>query len=162
MKKKISGRTIKVRKKSSGPSGLTGDFESLVASIVQIHHQAQDFAAKAVNVGLTLRNWFIGRQIEVYERQGVDRATYGDKLMDTLAKRLVQQGWGRCERRELYRFRQFYVTYPKIVESLTPQLTNSGQTLLSRLSFTHFAELLEIQDSLKRVFYECARYLFMS
>jgi len=40
------------------------------------------------------------------------------------------------------------------VESLTPQLTNSGQTLLSRLSFTHFAELLEIQDSLKRVFYE--------
>ena len=41
-----------------------------------------------------------------------------------------------------------------IVESLTPQLTNSGQTLLSRLSFTHFAELLEIQDSLKRVFYE--------
>ena len=41
-----------------------------------------------------------------------------------------------------------------IVESATPQLTNSGQTLLSRLSFTHFAELLEIQDTLKRVFYE--------
>jgi hypothetical protein len=33
-----------------------------------------------------------------------------------------------------------------IVESATPQLTNSGQMLLSRLSFTHFAELLEIQE----------------
>ena len=46
-----------------------------------------------------------------------------------------------------------------IVDSLTPQLTNSGQTFLSMLSFTHFAELLEIQDSLKRVFceVECIR-----
>jgi hypothetical protein len=42
-------------------------------------------------------------------------------LMDTLAKRLVKQGWERCDRRELYRFRQFYLAYPKIVESLTPQ-----------------------------------------
>lgn len=121
MKKKGSGKITKARKKSRGPSKLTGDFESLVASIVQIHHQAQDFAAKAVNVGLTLRNWFIGRQIEVYERHGADRTAYGDKLMDSLASRLKKQGWDRCDRRELYRFRQFYLTYPKIVETLSPQ-----------------------------------------
>ena len=108
-------------KRKPARSALNGDFESLVAVIVQIHQRAQTFATKAVNLGLTLRNWLIGRQIELYERQGVDRATYGDKLMDTLAKRLVQQGWARCERRELYRFRQFYLTYPEIVESLTPQ-----------------------------------------
>lgn len=104
-----------------GAEEQRGDFESLVAVIVHIHQHAQTFATKAVNIGLTLRNWLIGRQIELYERKGVDRATYGDKLMDTLAKRLVQQGWARCERRELYRFRQFYLTYPEIVESLTPQ-----------------------------------------
>lgn len=108
-------------KRKPARSALSGDFESLVAVIVQIHQHAQTFATKAVNLGLTLRNWLIGRQIELYERQGVDRATYGDKLMDTLAERLVQQGWARCERRELYRFRQFYLTYPEIVESLTPQ-----------------------------------------
>ena len=108
------------KKKPSTPA-LSGDFESLVIAIAQIHHEAQTFATKAVNIGLTLRNWIIGRQIEVYERQGTDRAIYGDKLMDTLAKRLVQQGWKRCERRELYRFRQFYLTYPKIVETLSPQ-----------------------------------------
>ena len=121
MKKKVPAKTVTARKKSPKPSELTGDFESLVTSIAQIHRQAQDFATKAVNVGLTLRNWLIGRQIEVYERQGVDRSTYGDKLMDTLAKRLGQRGWARSERRELYRFRQFYLTYPKIVESLSPQ-----------------------------------------
>ena len=117
MREKSSG----ISKRKSIASPANGDFESLVVSIVQIHQQAQEFATKAVNVGVTLRNWLIGRQIEVYERQGADRATYGDKLMDALAARLKKQGWERCDRRELYRFRHFYITYPGIVESLTPQ-----------------------------------------
>jgi|GEM_PF-47805 len=123
------------KKKSVQPTP-SGDFDSLVSSIVHLHRQTQDFATKAVNVALTLRNWLIGRQIEVYERNGEDRASYGDKLMDTLSKRLVKQGWERCERRELYRFRQFYLTYPKIVESLTPQsaLPSELLPLLSLLS----------------------------
>ena len=107
--------------KPSTPPATPGDFDALVTSIVHIHQQTQAFSAKAVNVALTLRNWLIGYRIEVYERQGVDRAAYGDKLMDTLAKRLVEQGWARCDRRELYRFRQLYLAYPQIVESLTPQ-----------------------------------------
>jgi predicted nuclease of restriction endonuclease-like (RecB) superfamily len=129
-----------------------------------------------------MRNWLIGYRIEAYERQGVDRATYGDKLMDTLAERLVKQGWARCERRELYRFRQFYLAYPRIVESLTPQsllLTEwsplqalvpslPGQIresatpqslpahpeLVFRLSFTHLNELIQLPDDTQRRFYE--------
>ncbi len=122
-------------KKNPIAPAANGDFESLVTNVVQIHHQAQDFAAKAVNIGLTLRNWLIGWQIEEYQRNGADRASYGDKLMDTLAKRLIQQGWKRCDRRELYRFRQLYLHYPRIVESLTPQshLRPELQPLLSHL-----------------------------
>ena len=116
-------------KKKPTPPAASGDFDSQVSSIVHIHHQTQDFATKAVNVALTLRNWLIGRQIEVYDRNGADRATYGDKLMDTLAKRLVKQGWERCDRRELYRFRHFYLIYPEIVDSLTPQSTLSLELL---------------------------------
>jgi predicted nuclease of restriction endonuclease-like (RecB) superfamily len=162
-------------------------FAELVSSIRQAHDLFSAQASKAVNITLTLRNWSIGYYIERYERLGVDRAKYGERLMDDLSETLRKLGLSRCDRRELYRYRQFYLTYPQIVEaaapqltavlqnkkqwqlltvkskqkiagsiveSLTPQLTNSGQTLLSRLSFTHFAELLEIQDSLKRVFYE--------
>lgn len=75
-------------------------------------------------------------QIEVYERQGADRAAYGDKLMDVLAGRLKKQGWERCDRRELYRFRQLYLTYPNIVETLSPQshLRPELQPLLAHLS----------------------------
>ena len=162
-------------------------FAQLVLSIRQAHDLFSAQASKAVNISLTLRNWAIGYYIERYERLGVDRAKYGERLMDDLSETLRKLGLSRCDRRELYRYRQFYLTYPQIVEaaapqltavlqnkkqwqlltvkskqkiagsiveSLPPQLTNSGQTLLSRLSFTHFAELLEIQDSLKRVFYE--------
>ena len=124
-----------MKKKAAPKPVAESSFESLVVSIVQIHQQAQEFATKAVNVGLTLRNWLIGMQIEVYERQGTDRSTYGDKLMDVLAGRLKKQGWERCDRRELYRFRQLFLTYPNIVESLSPQshLRPELQPLLAHL-----------------------------
>lgn len=118
----MSGKkTAKPSRKKPAPPAAPGDFDALVSSIVHIHQESQAFAAKAVNVSLTLRNWLIGRQIEVYERQGTDRASYGDRLMETLALRIKKQGWERCDRRELYRFRQFYLTYPQIVETLSPQ-----------------------------------------
>ena len=104
--------------------------------------------------------------------------------MDRLAESLTRHGVSRCDRREIYRYRQFYITYPQIVEAVTPQLqqlvgaaimqgSNSlsdtamqhiveatpqcqigGQMLISRLSFTHFVELLNLEDAAKRTFYE--------
>jgi hypothetical protein len=41
--------------------------------------------------------------------------------MNRLADELTQQGVSRCDQRELYRYRVFYLAYPKIVESLPPQ-----------------------------------------
>ncbi len=41
-----------------------------------------------------------------------------------------------------------------IVETLSPQLAIPGKKLLDNLSFSHFAELIEIDDTLKRAFYE--------
>lgn len=43
-------------KKQPDKPSVNTDFESLVTSIVQIHNQANEFALKAVNMGLTLRN----------------------------------------------------------------------------------------------------------
>ncbi len=67
--------------------------------------------------------------------------------MDTLATRLKKQGWDRCDRRELYRFRQFLITYPKIVETVSPQL-------IHRLSFSHLTELIDLPNETQRRFYE--------
>lgn len=165
---------MKSKNKTLSKSRLT--FDSLVESIGRVHEYCIAQAGKAVNISLTVRNWMIGCYIEEYERAGVDRASYGDRLMDSLSDSLVKKGLARCDRRELYRYRQFYMNYPQIVdsmtplfatvaksslkrntiivESLTPLLTSSGKHLIEQLSFTHFAELIEIDDLDKRAFYE--------
>lgn len=96
-------------------------FTELVSSIQSVHNELLGQARRAVNISLTLRNWLIGCYIAEYEMRGADRAKYGDRLMDTLAETLTKQGVSRCDRRELYRYRQFYLMYPQIVEALTPQ-----------------------------------------
>jgi len=169
------------KKKSIAPSA-NGNFEALVVSIVHIHQQAQEFATKAVNIGLTLRNWFIGHRIVEFEQQGRDRAAYGERLLPALAERLAAAGLKRVDARELRRFRLLYTLYPQIRETVTPELlARSGASalqpflhfaslakretlspesppsqpdLLQRLSFSHLTELLELPDETQRRFYE--------
>lgn len=152
------------------------DLPSLVRRIVDIHNHLVERATKAVNVSLTLRNWLIGLSIQNYELEGKDRATYGDRLFSKLAEDLTSRGISNCSRRQLYRYRDFYLAYPHIVGSLPPQLHNllphpkesapeiegtvppqSGNRfgdLLHNLSYTHFEELVAIEDPAKRSFYE--------
>ena len=154
-------------------------FANLVQQIQQTHAELTAQAGKAVNVSLTLRNWLIGFYIAEYEQQGKDRAEYGAKLLGRLANELERLKIPRSDQRELRRYRLFYQTYPQIRESLTPELTRRipllanlggadsqiapqstnqtktlGSKLISQLSFTHIAELLRIDDPIKRAFYE--------
>jgi len=77
---------------------------------------------------------------------------------------------------ELSRFRQFYIAYPQILGTLSQKSLHLPEQilgtlpqklqvidnkvslepikLLTNLSFSHFSELLKIDDSLKRTFYE--------
>ena len=109
-------------KRKPEPPAASKDFDSLVSSIVHIHQQTQDFATKAVNVALTLRNWLIGQRIVEFEQQGKDRATYGERLLPALAERLSATGLKRVDVRELRRFRLLYGVYPQIRETVTPEL----------------------------------------
>ncbi|MHB8763377.1 MAG: DUF1016 N-terminal domain-containing protein, partial [Deferrisomatales bacterium] len=150
-------------------------FERLVAAIGQAHAELAAQASRAVNTSLTLRNWLIGFHIAEYEQQGTDRAQYGDQLIERLSARLIRAGVSRAEARELRRYRQFYLAYPQIVESLPPQLARSvlpqadsgniresatpktgiaASEVLAKLSFTHIAELLQCEDATQRAFYE--------
>ncbi len=111
-----------VAQNKPAPPVVSGDFDSLVSSIVHIHQQSQAFASKAVNVSLTLQNWLIGHRIVEFEQLGKDRAAYGEKLLPVLAKRLSAAGLKRVDVRELRRFRLFYGVYPQIRETVTPEL----------------------------------------
>jgi predicted nuclease of restriction endonuclease-like (RecB) superfamily len=156
-------------------TGLT--FEHLVLSIRSVDQDLAAQAGRAVNISLTLRNWLIGCYIAEYELRGADRAQYGERLLAKLSIRLTENSVSRAEERELRRYRQFYQTYAQIREALTPELRKhltppaitpsvpiresappesglSGKELITRLSFTHIAELLAIDDPSKRSFYE--------
>lgn len=154
------------------PADLTMD--RLIESISRTHRYFTAQASKAVNIALTLRNWTIGCFIQEYEQYGADRAKYGEQLLARLAQALALNGMERVSERELRRFRHFYRTYPQIRQSLTPELhqaipasnairesatpesaspTPAGD-LLEKLSFTHLAELIQIEDAGKRAFYE--------
>ena len=165
----------KARKPPVRDSGLT--FKNLVLSIRAVDDDLAAQAGRAVNVSLTLRNWLIGCYIAEYEMRGADRAQYGKKLLAKLSARLMGHGVSRTEERELRRYRQFYQIYTQIREALTPELRKylaspakspsapiretlppesglSGKALITRLSFSHFTELLAVEDALKRAFYE--------
>jgi len=47
----------------------------------------------------------IGAYIQQYEQSDADRATYGERLLESLADRLQSGGLKRVEARELRRFR---------------------------------------------------------
>ncbi len=160
------------------------NFDQLIDNIYQTHSALQENAKKAINQNLTIRNWLVGCYIVEYEQHGEDRAKYGTKLLDELAKKLKLKGIKGLRSRELNTCRKFYTTYPQIWRTLSAELQKSDnqsisaidinaveisrtvsaisdneleiapEVLLSRLSYSHFIELLQHDDPLERFFYE--------
>ena len=87
------------------------DFESLVGRINQVQDVLQTQAAHAVNLSLTARNWLVGYYIVEFEQHGEDRAKYGDKLINRLAKEINRKGF---EPRSLRDYRRIYLVYPQL------------------------------------------------
>jgi hypothetical protein len=150
------------------------DFGALVSAIRQVNQDLTAQAGRAVNISLTLRNWLIGSYIAEYELSGEDRAAYGEKLFAELSKEMRAYEISNAGRRQLYLYLTFYRTYPQIVRTVPAQFrhllletpkeekvrTPSAQfpvppeTLLNRLSYSHFEALFALDDDLKRAFYE--------
>lgn len=62
---------------------------TLISNIETAHNTFQVKALQSVSVNLTLRNFVIGYYIVEYGQNGSDRATYGQKVIENLAKKLV-------------------------------------------------------------------------
>jgi hypothetical protein len=68
------------------------DFEKLVTRIQQTNDFLLQQAVKAVNTHLTFRNWLTGCYIVEFEQNGSDRAVYGSKLLENIAKNIKIKG----------------------------------------------------------------------
>lgn len=153
------------------------NFEQLIQDLEQTHNTLHIKAVSAVNQSLTIRNWLFAHYIIEYEQKGEDRAKYGIKLLESIAGKLKNKNIKGLSKRNLHYCCQFYKEYPgiltvlsekflskEIVQSVTAQLEKTPDNadsvgvepfaLITKLSFTHIVELLELESSLQRAFYE--------
>lgn len=125
--------------------GLTDEaqtFESLVGAIESTVERARNAAARHVCVDQLLAYWNNGRLIVEYEQNGRDRAKYGDKTLTRLSKRLTEKMGRGFSRSNLQYMRLLYLKHPIC------------QTLSGKLTFSHYCEVLDLDDDEKRSFYE--------
>ena len=157
-------------------------FEGLVSQIERTNDALRNNARLVINRHVTAKAWLTGYYVVVYEQKGSDRAKYGERLLQNLAKRLGNQY--ALSTLKLYRL--FYLTYPQLGSAISDFLIHlpNGQSVISqldskdsnavtirqslitqfdgvkpemlfnRLSFTHFAAILPCKDPLQRAFYE--------
>lgn len=164
------------------------NLKQLVTELRDLNRSLKSQVAQSANMGLTLRNWLVGAYIVEFEQNGEERAEYGTKLIQELAKALQLKG---LNARTLADCRLFHLHYslnlqavsaksssPQILQTVSaifqnlPSVSNSeipqtlsdfserpdfappAEELFQKLSFSHFVELLRLDEPLQRAFYE--------
>jgi predicted nuclease of restriction endonuclease-like (RecB) superfamily len=117
--------------------------QSLLSDIRRMIEDARSAVAVTVNTGLTILYWQIGKRINDEILKG-ERAEYGEEIVATLSRQLVEAyGRGFAEK-NLRRMVQFAEAFPdqQIVAAL-----------LRQLGWTHFTLIIPFKDPLQRDFY---------
>ena len=118
------------------------NYQELLQHVGDTLEQGRSRAAAAVNTAVVATYWEIGRQIVEYEQGGSAKAEYGSALLKKLSRDLTDlygSGFGMSN---INKMRKLYLTYPIL------------QTVSAKLSWSHYVELLKIDDPLERSFYE--------
>ena len=138
MAKKKSNKATLAKRKATPVvrTGLLDDIRSLIES-------AREQTARAVNSALVGMYWHIGKRIREDVLQN-ERAEYGKEILQTLSAKLTAdygRGFSEKSLRHMMRFAEVFAD-EEIVSALRRQL-----------SWTHFRELIYLDDPLKRNFY---------
>ena len=84
--------------------------------------------------------WHIGKVI-MEVQQGNERASYGDAILEKLSEKLTKEFGKGFSKRNLERMRKFYNCF------------QIATTVSSQLSWSHYVELIKIEEKTKRNFY---------
>jgi predicted nuclease of restriction endonuclease-like (RecB) superfamily len=135
------------KKRSTALSRTKGDAlaspNRLIRDIRDLIEAARQQTAQTVNSTLVMMYWHIGQRIRQDVLQN-DRAEYGKEIVQTLSAQLTMEFGRGFGRRNLFQMLRFADALPddRIV-----------QTLSTQLSWSHFVELIPLDDPLKREFY---------
>lgn len=117
-------------------------YVELIQSIGSIYDKAKDNVISAVNIEMLNAYWEIGKYIVEFEQKGEIKASYGAELLLQISKDLSLKFGKGFSRSNLSYMRQFYYKYPK------------RETVSHKLTWSHYFELLKIDDDLARSFYQ--------
>ncbi len=114
----------------------------IIEEIKDVIISSRNKIAYEVNSTMLLAYWNVGRIIVKNEQNGNIKAEYGKQIMKELSKELRKILGLGFSVSNLFNMRKLYVTYPKF------------QTLSGKLSWSHYCELLSIENEDERNFYE--------
>ena len=120
-----------------------GSDRSLLPDLRRMIRTARTHVARAVDTSLVVLCWQMGRRIHhniLHQR----RANYGEEIIQTLSGKLTAEFGSGFSRSNLFNMVRFAETYPdaRIV-----------QTLSGQLGWSHFTQLLPVENLLARDFY---------
>ncbi|MBQ3760000.1 MAG: hypothetical protein II876_11165, partial [Synergistaceae bacterium] len=118
------------------------EYKDLLMHVGEALESGRSRAAAAVNAEIVMTYWDIGRQIVEFEQGGSAKAEYGSELISRLSRDLTEMFGKGFSHSNLVYMRKLYLSYQK------------SQTLSNFLSWSHYIELLKIDDPLERSFYE--------
>ncbi len=115
----------------------------LLAEIRELILEARQQVARAVDSGLVMLSWSIGNRIrrDILKEK---RAEYGSQIFRSLAGKLTVEFGRGYGPRNLANMVRFSEVFPE------PQIL---QSLIAKLSWTHFLKLIYLEDPLQRDFY---------
>ena len=119
------------------------NIDDLYNRIVALIENAKRNVATKVNDEMTLLYWNIGKDItdNVLNNQ---KAEYGKAVIKKLSQKLTIEygrGYSRANLFRMLKFYEYFTDFEKF------------STLSRKLSWSHFVELLQVQDKIKREFY---------
>jgi len=121
---------------------LMQNIDNLYQRIREILDIARNEVYRTANFEMVQAYWNVGREIVEEEQNGRKRAEYGKQLMKELSSRLTRDLGKGFSLSNLFNMRRFYQCYPIF------------QTVSGKLSWSHYCELLTINEKEKRSFYE--------
>lgn len=153
---------------------LSQGYKSLYDDACTIIEDARQYAYRAVNISLTIRNWLLGERIAKDELDGAERAEYGKGIIKVLATELSAKYGKGLDFSSLYQYIRFYRLFPEILDAVRPKsrMTDVKQqsrefldavspkieTLVAArpqlLPWTHYRELIRVENAEARKWYE--------
>lgn len=120
----------------------TNEYDKLIEKVGETLQRGRNKLASALKSIMVETYWEIGRDIVEFEQCGNAKAEYGSDTLNRLSKDLTERYGKGFSRTNVVYIRKLYLVYP------------NSQTLSDLLSFSHYIELLKIEDPLERSFYE--------